>query len=51
MKIFSFDAETNGLWGKAFSVAAIVYDESGKEIARFIVICTPKSGHINVPTF
>ena len=38
-KIFSFDAETNGLWGQAFSIAAIVYDESGAEIARFIGRC------------
>lgn len=35
-KIFSFDAETNGLWGQAFSIAAIVYNESGEEIARFL---------------
>lgn len=35
-KIFSFDAETNGLWGEAFSIGALVYDESGKEIARFV---------------
>ena len=35
-KIFSFDAETNGLWGQAFSIGALVYDESCKEIARFV---------------
>lgn len=35
-KIFSFDAETNGLWGQAFSIGALVYDESGTEIARFV---------------
>jgi len=35
-KIFSFDAETNGLWGKAFAIGALVYDEKGVEIARFI---------------
>lgn len=35
-KIFSFDAETNGLWGEAFSIGALVYDEDGHEIARFI---------------
>ena len=34
-KIFSFDAETDGLWGQPFAVAAIVY-ESGQETARFI---------------
>ena len=35
-KIFSFDAETNGLWGQAFAIGALVYDESGAEIARFV---------------
>ena len=35
MKIFSFDAETNGLWGQPFAVAAIVY-EAGTEIDRFL---------------
>jgi hypothetical protein len=34
-KIFSFDAETDGLWGKAFAIGAIVYDENGTETARF----------------
>ncbi len=32
----SFDAETNGLWGKAFSIGALVYDENGIETARFV---------------
>lgn len=36
MKIFSFDAETDGLWGRAFAIGALVYDESGTEIARFV---------------
>lgn len=35
-KVFSFDAETNGLWGQAFAIGALVYDESGREIARFV---------------
>lgn len=39
-KIFSFDAETNGLWGDPFTVAAIVYElQSGGnwvEMDRFI---------------
>ncbi|MDD2388096.1 MAG: hypothetical protein PHP52_15080, partial [Bacteroidales bacterium] len=35
-KIFTFDAETNGLWGKAFAIGALVYDEQGTEIARFV---------------
>ena len=39
MKIFSFDAETNGLWGKAFSIGAVVTDTSGQEIASFIARC------------
>ncbi len=38
-KIFSFDAETNGLWGQAFAIAAIVYDENGMEMERFIGRC------------
>lgn len=43
-KIFSFDAETDGLWGNAFAVAAIVYERHYmpggpyyyQETARFI---------------
>lgn len=35
-KVFSFDAETNGLWGQAFAIGALVYDENGAEIARFV---------------
>jgi len=35
-KVFSFDAETNGLWGQAFALGALVYDENGAEIARFV---------------
>jgi hypothetical protein len=45
MKIFSFDAETNGLWGQAFSIGAIVYD-NGVEIARFVGRC-PVEGTID----
>ncbi len=36
MKVFSLDAETNGLWGQAFAIGALVYDELGNEVARFI---------------
>jgi len=36
MKTFSFDAETNGLWGQAFAIGALVYDEDGNEIDRFV---------------
>lgn len=35
-KVFSFDAETDGLWGQAFAIGALVYDENGAEIARFV---------------
>lgn len=35
-KVFSFDAETDGLWGKGFAIGALVYDEEGTEIARFV---------------
>lgn len=35
-KLFSFDAETNGLWGQAFAIGALVYDENGAEIGRFV---------------
>jgi len=38
MKIFSFDAETNGLWGQAFAIGALVYQD-GVEIARFVGRC------------
>jgi hypothetical protein len=34
--VFSFDAETNGLWGEAFAIGALVYDPGGAEVARFI---------------
>ena len=34
-KVFSFDAETDGLWGNPFSIAAIVYEDE-KEVARFV---------------
>lgn len=44
--LFSFDAETNGLWGQPFAVAAIVYDEAGNETARFIGRC-PINGELN----
>lgn len=45
-KILSIDAETNGLWGKAFSIAAILYSANGFEKERFIGRC-PINGEIN----
>ena len=41
-KVFSFDAETNGLWGQAFAIGALVYDENGAEVARFVGRCPIK---------
>ena len=38
IKVFSFDAETNGLWGQAFSIAAVVQHENGK-IETFLGRC------------
>ena len=37
-KIFSFDAETNGLWGQAFSIAAVV-TEDNKVVKEFTARC------------
>lgn len=38
-RVFSFDAETNGLWGQAFAIAALVYDENGKAATAFVGRC------------
>ena len=38
MKTFSFDAETNGLWGTTFAIAAVVR-EPGKEDITFLGRC------------
>lgn len=43
--LFSYDAETNGLWGQAFSVAAIVETEDGQR-KEFVGRC-PISGDVN----
>ncbi len=37
-KIISFDAETNGLWGQAFSIAAVLQEEDGS-IIEFLGRC------------
>lgn len=39
MRIFSFDAETNGLWGKAFSIAAVVWDTESNSKTEWIGRC------------
>lgn len=38
-KIFSFDAETNGLWGEAFAIAAVVKDTATGEVKTFLGRC------------
>jgi len=38
-KVMSIDAETNGLWGQAFAIAAIAYNEEGNEVSRFVGRC------------
>jgi len=35
-KVLSFDAETDGLWGPPFAIGALVYDEQGNEVDRFV---------------
>lgn len=45
MKIFSWDCETNGLWGRAFAIGAVVY-EDGVESKKFYARC-PISVSIN----
>ena len=37
-RVFSWDVETNGLWGQGFSIAAVVF-EDGKEVSSFIGRC------------
>lgn len=41
-KVLSFDAETNGLWGQAFAIGAILYGSDGQEAASFIGRCPIK---------
>lgn len=43
--ILSFDAETNGLWGDAFSIGALLY-KNGVEVSRFIGRC-PIRGNVD----
>jgi hypothetical protein len=42
--IFSFDAETNGLWGQAFAIGAVVRTEKG--LIEFVGRC-PIEGEVN----
>ena len=37
--VFSFDAETNGLWGQAFAIAAVLHDTETGETTDFIGRC------------
>ena len=45
MKILTLDAETNGLWGQAFAIGAVLY-ENGIEVASFYARC-PIEGEVN----
>lgn len=40
--VLSVDAETDGLWGLPFAIGAVVYNENGVEITRYV-------GKSNVP--
>lgn len=44
-KIFSWDVETNGLWGKGFAIGAVVYEE-GIEVKKFYSRC-PIDGEVD----
>lgn len=45
MKILSIDAETNGLWGEAFAIGAVLY-ENGEETRTFLARC-PINGRVD----
>jgi len=44
-KVFSWDVETNGLWGKGFAIGAVLY-EDGIEVKTFYARC-PIEGPVN----
>lgn len=44
-KIFSWDVESNGLWGHGFAIGSVVY-EDGREIKKFYARC-PIEGKVN----
>ena len=44
-KVFSWDVETNGLWGIGFAIGAVVY-EDGVESKKFYARC-PISGQVD----
>lgn len=44
-KIFSWDCETNGLWGQAFAIGAVIY-EDGREVKTFYARC-PIEGQVD----
>jgi hypothetical protein len=47
LNILSIDAETNGLWGQAFAIAAILADSEGEILSTFIGRC-PIDESINI---
>ena len=46
-KVFSFDAETNGLWGQAFAIGARVYDAASGEVLAEFVGRSPIEGDVD----
>lgn len=38
-KILSIDAETNGLWGQAFAISALLFNEEGNQEKQFVGRC------------
>ena len=44
-KVFSWDVESNGLWGAAFAIGAVLY-EDGEEKKKFYARC-PIAGDVN----
>ena len=46
-RVLSMDAETNGLWGQAFAIGAILYSEDGSEAARFVGRCPIQGEKVN----
>lgn len=45
-KILSWDCESNGLWGKAFAIGAVLY-EDGREVKTFYARC-PIEGDVSI---
>lgn len=44
-RVFSWDVETNGLWGQGFAIGAVLYEE-GIEVKKFYARC-PIEGNVD----